>query len=245
MSIKNRFKLLIAQLKNEGVIKTQKELGFNLGFETESAFSQVVNEKVPISESLYERIESLYGSINVEWLKTGKGEMLKSSNEDYMNKEELIENMPNVISNADISTYLGVPYYDIAFSGGWNSDEIFSHAKPSFFITSPDFKRAEFATNLVGHSISKVIPDGAAIGLRQIDDWKTYFPTNELYGVITKNELRTVKRVKRKKGDPNTLVLVPDPSDEHTGYEPEEIPVEFVSKMFQVVAWALFKKVAM
>ena len=53
MSVSNRFKLFIAYLKANNYIKTQKELGLMLGFETESAFSQVVNGKVPFAESLY------------------------------------------------------------------------------------------------------------------------------------------------------------------------------------------------
>ncbi|MBT0572463.1 helix-turn-helix domain containing protein [Riemerella anatipestifer] len=180
--------------------------------------------------------------LNEVWLLTGKGEMLKPSEETPIKGEGV-----KVILDAEIkrTPSEGTPYYDVDFAGGWNSDEIFSLGNPSFYIQSPDFRRAEFATNLVGNSVSKVIPSGAIIGLRQIEDWKTYFPTNELYGIITKNEMRTVKRVKRKKGDPNTLVLIPDPLEVHSGYEPEELPIDFVSKMFQVVAWAMFERVAM
>jgi len=61
MSGKNqKLKLLISILKTNGDIKTQKELGVKLGYETESAFSQVVNNKVPFPESLYEKLKTLY-----------------------------------------------------------------------------------------------------------------------------------------------------------------------------------------
>lgn len=140
----------------------------------------------------------------------------------------------------------GVPYYDIDYAGGWSSDEIFCHVMPSFYITSPDFEKAEFACNLIGQSISRRIPHRAVIGLRQIFDWQTYFPTNEVYAVLMKNDLRTVKIVKRSKKE-GYLTLIPDPLPEfnQTGYESEEVPVSFVSKMFQVVAWAQFERVAM
>jgi phage repressor protein C with HTH and peptisase S24 domain len=86
MSVSNRFKLLIAYLKANKLIKTQKELGYKLGFETESAFSQVVNGKVPFSESLYSKLSSLYDFINISWLKDDVGNMvgeeLKINQED-------------------------------------------------------------------------------------------------------------------------------------------------------------------
>lgn len=140
----------------------------------------------------------------------------------------------------------GVPYYDIDYAGGWSSDELFTEHLPSFYITSPDFDKADFACNLIGQSISRRIPHRAVIGLRQINDWETYFPTNEVYAVLMKNDLRTVKIVKRSKRE-GFLTLIPDPLPEYnqTGYENEEVPLSFVSKMFQVVAWAQFERVAM
>lgn len=140
----------------------------------------------------------------------------------------------------------GVPYYDIDYAGGWSSEEVFTNQLPSFFITSPDFEKADFACNLIGQSISRRIPHRAVIGLRQINDWELYFPTNEVYAVLMKNELRTVKIVKRSEKE-GFLTLIPDPLPEYnqTVYEPEEVPMNFVSKMFQIVAWAQFERVAM
>jgi len=61
MSGKNqKLKLFISILKTNGDINSQNELGFKLGYKTESAFSQIVNNKVPIPESLYSRLKSLY-----------------------------------------------------------------------------------------------------------------------------------------------------------------------------------------
>ncbi|MDR7797265.1 hypothetical protein [Riemerella anatipestifer] len=219
-----------------------KSFAESLGFERTDRIYNVLKGANGISSDLASIISDKYPDVIYEWLLTGKGEMLKSSEETPIKGEGV-----KVILDAEIkrTPSEGTPYYDVDFAGGWNSDEIFSLGNPSFYIQSPDFRRAEFATNLVGNSVSKVIPSGAIIGLRQIEDWKTYFPTNELYGIITKNEMRTVKRVKRKKGDPNTLVLIPDPLEAYSGYEPEELPIDFVSKMFQVVAWAMFERVAM
>lgn len=148
-------------------------------------------------------------------------------------------------SNSDSAVW--VPYYDLDFSGGWTSEEIESEQKPSFFITAPEFERAEFACNLFGHSISNRIVHRSVIGLKEVFDWQTYFPTNEIYGVVMKNNLRTVKIVKRSKSKDGFLDLIPDPKPEHnnTGYEKEEVPISFVTRFFQVVAWGCFERIAM
>lgn len=214
------------------------EISKNTGV-SEAGLGSITNGETKNPREL--TVNSIYNYL-VEKYESSQGEMLKSSEETPIKGEGV-----KVILDAEIkrTPSEGTPYYDVDFAGGWNSDEIFSLGNPSFYIQSPDFRRAEFATNLVGNSISKIIPSGAIVGFRQVEDWKTYFPTNELYGIITKNEMRTVKRVKRKKGDLNTLVLIPDPLEVHSGYEPEELPIDFVSKMFQVVAWAMYERLAM
>ncbi|MBT0552264.1 hypothetical protein [Riemerella anatipestifer] len=240
--LKERLNTVYNYLKKTTEFTTQTLLAEKIGY-TRSNFSAALNgDERYLTEGIVDKMVETFPQLNREWFITGKGEMLKSSEETPIKGEGV-----KVILDAEIkrTPSEGTPYYDVDFAGGWNSDEIFSLGNPSFYIQSPDFRRAEFATNLVGNSISKIIPSGAIVGFRQVEDWKTYFLTNELYGIITKNEMRTVKRVKRKKGDLNTLVLIPDPLEVHSGYEPEELPIDFVSKMFQVVAWAMYERLAM
>lgn len=141
----------------------------------------------------------------------------------------------------------GIPFYNVDFAGGWSSEVLFSETRPDFYISNPEFNKAEFACNLIGHSISRRIPHRSIIGLRLIEDWQTYFPTNELYGIVMKNELRTVKIVKRSKDKEGYLTLIPDPLPEYnqTQYEPEEVPIDFVARFYQIIAWAQFERISM
>ncbi|AQX12504.1 hypothetical protein [Elizabethkingia meningoseptica] len=172
-----------------------------------------------------------------------------------LNKNDFVTDSSKELYNNTVSNDLlppsgskvKVPYYDVDFSGGWSSDEVFSMAPPSFYITSPNFERAEFACNLSGNSISQIIPSGSVVGFKEIFNWQTYFLTNELYGIVTKNDLRTVKLVKRSKENKNNLVLIPCPLIEYdkAGYESEEIPMDFVARFYQVIAWAKFERLVM
>ncbi|MFV0189117.1 helix-turn-helix domain-containing protein [Empedobacter falsenii] len=166
----------------------------------------------------------------------------------FLEDINISDNFSKVNDSQDITpkNKVEIPYYNVDFSGGWKSENLFTTHQPSFFITNPEFTRAEFACNLVGNSISRRIPHNAIIGLKEIKEWKVYFPTNEIYAVVMKNELRTVKIVKRS-ANKDFLTLIPDPLDiyNQTGYEPEEVPIDFIEKFFQVVAWGQFEKLAM
>lgn len=167
-------------------------------------------------------------------------------NKEDFTTEVYIETIQNELLPPSGSS-VKVPYYDVDFSGGWSSEEMFVSKLPSFYITSPNFERSDFACNLSGNSISQIIPSGSVVGFKEIFNWETYFLTNELYGIITKNDLRTVKLVKRSKENKRNLVLIPCPLLEHdkAGYESEEIPMDFVAKFFQVIAWAKFERLVM
>lgn len=222
MSDLERIKFYVKRLKDKKY-RTQKAVGIALGEKEETRLSSILNGHVKAPRGLEKKLIALDPDIV----------------KDY---EEHLKTLPKESK----SLSKGTPYYDVAFSGGWESGELFTTSKPAFYITSPDFERAEFACNLYGQSISRRIPNGAVIGLRKIEEWQMYFPTNELYAVVMKNDLRTVKIVKRSR-DKKQLILLPDPLPEYnqTQYEPEEVDINFVSGFFQVVAWAQFEKIAM
>ena len=156
----------------------------------------------------------------------------KNTENSYFEKEKEVRLLKS-------KSEVNIPYYDVDFAGGWSSEELFANQLPSFFINNPKFDRSDFACNLYGPSVSKLIPSGAIIGLKKVYDWKTYYPTEYLYGIITKNDLRTVKFAKRTK-DKNFLLLVSCP--EKGDPEQEEIPIDFITDFFQVVAWAKYER---
>ena len=74
----DRFKILVRHFVASGLAPSQKGLGEMLGYENESYFSQIVNNKVPLPKDLIDKIKSLDSSINENWLLNGEGEMLNN-----------------------------------------------------------------------------------------------------------------------------------------------------------------------
>lgn len=73
----DRFKILINHLKSLGIIESQQDLGRKMGYNNSSAFSQVINGKTQEPKLFMQKLEELYPSLNVDWLETGEGSMLK------------------------------------------------------------------------------------------------------------------------------------------------------------------------
>lgn len=163
---------------------------------------------------------------------------------EYNEREEENNALPVLITD-DMVSSVKVPFYEVDFAGGFTSPEMFSEVKPSFIISSPSFAGADFACILTGHSMSRRIKNGSVIGLKKINEWWEYFPTNEIYAIVTKNGLRTVKIVKRSTQS-GYIDLIPDPLPEYNSppYEAETIRMEYVIGFYQVVAHAFFERMS-
>lgn len=163
---------------------------------------------------------------------------------EYNEREEENNTLPVLITD-DMVSSVKVPFYEVDFAGGFISPEMFSEVKPSFVISSPSFSGADFACVLTGNSMSRRIKNGSVIGLKKINEWWEYFPTNEIYAIVTKNGLRTVKIVKRSSKS-GYIDLIPDPLPEYNNppYETETIRMEYVIGFYQVVAHAFFERMS-
>lgn len=163
---------------------------------------------------------------------------------EYNDSEEQDDTLPVLITDEMVSN-VKVPFYEVDFTGGFTSPEMFSEVKPSFVISSPSFAGADFACVLIGNSMSRRIKNGSVIGLKKIEEWWEYFPTNEIYAVVTKNWLRTVKIVKRSKKE-GYIDLIPDPLPEYNNpeYETETIRIDYVVGFYKVIAHAFFERMS-
>ena len=163
---------------------------------------------------------------------------------EYNESEEQDDSLPLLITDEMVSN-VKVPFYEVDFTGGFTSPEMFYEVKPSFVISSPSFAGADFACVLIGNSMSRRIKNGSVIGLKKIEEWWEYFPTNEIYAVVTKNWLRTVKIVKRSKKE-GYIDLIPDPLPEYNNpeYETETIRMDYVVGFYKVIAHAFFERMS-
>lgn len=179
-----------------------------------SNLSRKLNGKVPITSRDYRLICDSIG-VNKDWLETGAGD--KYIGEPLNGKETM-------------QPVLGVPFYDVEFSLGY--DEMYNDTPnvPTKFISIPGYEKADFWCRASGDSMKPLISNGDIIALKVIPDWTEFLPMNEIYAIMTKNDLRTVKVIRR--GSDNEHFTLHAINDE---YEDQEINKAAITKVFKVL----------
>jgi hypothetical protein len=90
MSNIERVKKVIKWIIYSDFAENDKELAELLGY-TKSSFSQILNERVPLSSKFIDKICSIDKNINKVWILSGEGEMLNKNEID----NELGQNFEN------------------------------------------------------------------------------------------------------------------------------------------------------
>lgn len=160
------------------------------------------------------KISAAYPQLNMDWLLTGEGEML-------------VDDKPQPMP--EISYTEGVPYYDVDFLLGFDEIENPGTVKPEYLIKMPGYEKATLWCNASGHSMEPEISHGDIIAMRRIED-TSFLPFGEIYGIITTNGLRTIKRLGRGSHD-GCYRLIPTNKE----YDEQEIPISSIAIVYRVM----------
>ena len=125
----------------------------------------------------------------------------------------------------------GIPYYDVDFVGGFDSVINDQTRDPAYLIKFKAYERADCWCNITGHSMEPEINHGDIIALRRIEDWR-YIPFGEIYAIVTKNDMRTVKRI-GPGTTKETFMLIP--SNKSPEYAPQEIMISDILFIYEVM----------
>ena len=169
-----------------------------------------------ITEDVMAKFIATFPEINLEWLLTGKGCMLK---DDGDNVEAPL---------ATNSLTVGTPYYDVDFLGGFNEVFNLQTSVPETNIVIRGFEKADLWCNVTGHSMEPKINHGDIIALRQcsVDD----IQYGEIYAVVL-DTIRTIK-ILRKSSSPDKLRFIPINIDD---YDEQEFDKSRIINIFEVV----------
>lgn len=232
----------------ERIINIVEYIKFTYKIKTNTALAKIIEIPQPNlsailngvekyqTEGFFNKIVDKYPIINKNWIETGQGNMLNNQTEIEELETEEIGKLP----------IKKIPFFDVDFYSGFTKIFNDQTVAPSYYFYLPEFHNAQFAIKNSGKSMSKELGNDDILGLREVPEWKTYFPQGEIYAVVTTNDLRTIKKVRRDKENKN-LVLIPKPLDEDKFDYPdyEEVPISMVTALFQVVASTHSKKLAL
>lgn len=207
MTIKERL-IKYLSVKKIGRNKFEQSAGLSLGY--------ITNLKNTPGPDKLVKILQAAPDLNKVWLLSGEGEML---------------NAPASVTPT-ISTDNGRPYYNVDFIGGFDLVLNDQTTRPEYNIDfQPYNKDGVIWCNITGHSMEPAIGHGDIIAIKEVYDWNTYITFGEIYALVTRNELRTVKIV-RKGCDENHYRLVPINTED---YDEQQIEKSQIVRVFSVL----------
>lgn len=149
--------------------------------------------------------------LNVDWLLTGEGDMLRAD------------------AAPQISYTDGVPYFDEDFLLGFDEVTAPNSENPDFLIRMPGYEKATLWCNASGHSMEPEINNGDIIALQRIEDF-SFLPFGDVYGFITTNGMRTIKRLGKSEKE-GYYRLIPTNKE----YDEQEIPINKIALVYRVM----------
>lgn len=168
--------------------------------------------------------------LNVEWLMTGEGDMLKHQDSPILDVNSQTQNNPRLI-----------PFYDVETTGGYNgrisssSDEgnLIGYIQPGGWFDG----RETAAIRHVGDSMVEY-PDGCILAVKEVKERHLLVPGRNY--VIETTEYRITKRVQRGSSR-DTLMLYSSNTERYEDgrliHEPFEIHLEDVRRIFSILGY--------
>lgn len=209
---------ILLYLENKGVTPYEfyKESGVTRG---------ILQQNNGISEDNIARFLAYAPDVNIEWLLTSKGSMIKDGSTDIqISNDTTTSSMPTTSINPGI----GTPYYDVDFIGGF--DEVFNSQVniPATNIVIRGFEKASLWCNVTGHSMEPKINYGDIIALHQctLND----IQYGEIYAVVL-DTIRTIK-ILRRSPNPDKLRFIPINTND---YDEQEFDKSRIINVFEVI----------
>lgn len=221
MTGNERLSLIYKGLKKARIVRNQAHFAELIGASSEGTLSMYLNGKKHLGDKVDEYILRLSESIPVlstAWLRTGEGPMLRTPEAT----EEIVQ----------VTEDKGRPYYDVDFMGGYGEFLDNPSSSPvSYMIDYPPYnKDGVFYMNIRGDSMSPELISGEKVALRLVEDWQSFLFFGKIYGIVTRNGLRTIKRLRKGKDDDHYLLQATNPD-----YDDQEIPIAQIKRVFEVL----------
>jgi transcriptional regulator with XRE-family HTH domain len=196
MTDNNRFAELIECFITNKIVRNQQEFVEKIGSD-KATVSQIKNGKLPITNSILDKIKNAFPNVSVDWLLTGEGEMLKSDNSV---KIFVPEDLPKQVGRL----YRAPIYESYPVSAGLHGLAAIRDDKPDGYAYTTMPGVTFFP--VIGCSFEPIIYAGEYIGAVKLNSWDRV-DTEKIYFIITKEE-RMLKRLRVDKDREDILWCV-------------------------------------
>lgn len=178
----------------------------------------------------YDKVFSLCEHINIDWLLTGRGSMLKSEPTPPMgDKDSPKEDDDSPVALHTDNPKEGIPLIPInAMAGAMMGEQTVMDYECERYVV-PLFKGAEFLIQVKGSSMYPKYSSGDVVACKRVPMTDLFFQWNKVY-VLDTNQGALIKRIKRG-SDADHILIVSD----NEAYEPFELPLRCVNNVAIVI----------
>lgn len=182
----------------------------------------VLQQNNGISEDNIARFLAYAPDVNIEWLITGKGEMLKDKHINYQRQKELAYHVPE-------GSHEGIPLIPVeAMAGALTSERTVLEYECERYVV-PVFKGADFLIPVKGSSMYPKYSSGDIVACQRVPMSDLFFQWNKVY-VIDTNQGALIKRIKPG-STPDKVLIVSD----NEKYDPFELPISAIHAVALVI----------
>lgn len=218
-------------------IKNVNDFALNhLGYKSSEKINRLKKEGTNPSFEILSDISNKFEDVNVEWLLTGKGAMLKSKKENNTQPEKL-----KIVSES-ITQYeerkkkeiISIPIIEIyaaAGDGYMNTDSLIPTGEVNLPKSMFKSNGLRYCVRVKGFSMSPTLQDSDYLIIRHLDprEWSS-MSDEHVYLVVDKDGMAYVKRVKNRL-DRGFIVLTSD-SIEKSSYPNFNLQADEIANIF-------------
>lgn len=205
-----------------------KDISLRMGVD-KGNLSSFLSDKKSVSKKFLEKFEK-------EFYAELRGFNYENKEEDLIKSNQL--NEPKEIYFEDkkkptVSYSKGRPFYDVDFTLGIEALNNDISLSPEFNIDFPPANKEGINWYRgKGNSMLGEINSGDYIAMEEVEDF-SWFPLGRIYGVVTKNGFRTIKRITKSQDKESYCLVSSNPDKE--AYPDQDIPKKAIDKLFKVV----------
>lgn len=176
-----------------------------------------------IGSEIYEKIIYHYPDLNIEWVITGNGNMLKADDQTSSDNRQASP----VAEPAD--PRIGIPLIPTEAFCGYGTPTFEDQVIEEYYYVA-EFKQADFLMRVKGNSMYPKYSSGDIIACRKIQDM-LFFQWNKIYAIYTNSQGVMVKRVRESARGDEYITLVSDNSN----YAPFDVPRSDIAAIALVI----------
>lgn len=254
--IQDRLHKAVHHLMGESVIGQDKDIAAAIGSDDNTVWQAKKGNKKYLTENFLKRFCAAYPIIDFDWLKDDEGKMLKNQTTSIVGDNYGIGNIGRIsggrntynigrghspsVSPTEEDTYatnqkgVGVPYFDVDFTMGFDMIENDQTVNPDYHIDFPQYNKADYWVNATGKSMSPLIDHGDKIAIRQVPDWPENILYGEVYAVVT-DDYRTIKKIRKSSKGDEYLRFVPENTAE---FDDHDVHKQTIRSVYRVLGCA-------